>query len=495
MTRSSVRFLHRGEVVSLTDVGANETLLDYLRLRRHACGTKEGCAEGDCGACTVALGSLQDGRLEYAPVNACICLLGMVDGTELVVVEDLAGADGTLHPVQDALLRHHGSQCGFCTPGIVMSLFTLYHAGGRPDRQAVNDALAGNLCRCTGYRPIVDAALEACTDAPRDAFAARRAATAEHLAALDDGEDLFVGDEAAGFFAAPATVDALARLYARHPDATLVAGATDVGLWITKQLRALPKIIHLGRVAGLADIRETERGFHIGAGVTHARAEPAMAAIDPDLAELLRRFGGKQVRAVGTIGGNIANGSPIGDSMPALIALGTMLHLRRGKATRSMPLEDYFIDYGKQDRAPGEFVTGIDVPRLKPDQVFRCYKISKRFDQDISAVLAAFRFTLVQQRVVEARAAFGGMAATPKRATVTEAALKGLMLADQRGWDAACEALASDFQPIDDMRASARYRLETAQALLLKALHESGGEASAATRLVGLRPGEASRAA
>ena len=294
---------------------------------------------------------------------------------------------------------------------------------------------------------------------------------------------------------APATVDALARLYARHPDATLVAGATDVGLWITKQMRALPKIVHLGRVAGLADIRETERGFHIGAAVTCARAERAMAAIDPDLVELFRRFGGKQVRAMGTLGGNIANGSPIGDSMPALIALGTRLHLRRGEATRSMPLEDFFIDYGKQDLAQGEFVTGIDVPRLKAGEVFRCYKISKRFDQDISAVLGAFRFTLEGRRVADARVAFGGMAATPKRAAATEAALKGLRLEDGRGWDAACEALATDFRPIDDMRASARYRLETAQALLRKALHEAGGEASAATRLVGLRPGEAQRAA
>ncbi len=495
MTRSSVRFLHRGEVVSLTDVGANETLLDYLRLRRDACGTKEGCAEGDCGACTVALGTLQDGRLEYAPVNACICLLGMIDGKELVAVEDLVGLDGALHPVQDAVLRHHGSQCGFCTPGIVMSLFTLYHTGGRADRQAVNDTLAGNLCRCTGYRPIVDAALEACAGAPRDAFAAHRAATVERLAALDDGEGLFIGDEATGFLAAPATVDALARLYARHPDATLVAGATDVGLWITKQLRALPKVILLGRVAGLAEMRETEQGFYFGAGVTHAQAEPAMAAIDPDLVELLRRFGGKQVRAVGTLGGNIANGSPIGDSMPALIALGTTLHLRRGEAMRSMPLEDFFVDYGKQDRAPGEFVTGIDVPRLKTGEIFRCYKISKRFDQDISAVLGAFRFTVETGRITHARVAFGGMAATPKRAAATEAALGGVRLESPHNWDAACEALASDYQPIDDMRASAGYRLETAQALLRKALHEAGGEASAATRLLGLRPEDTERAA
>ena len=495
MTRSSVRFLHQGEVVSLSDVAPGETLLDHLRLRRHACGTKEGCAEGDCGACTVALGTVSDGRLAYEPVNACICLLGMIDGKELVAVDDLAGPDGALHPVQDAMLRHHGSQCGFCTPGIVMSLFTLYHDGVRCDRQAVNDTLAGNLCRCTGYRPIVDAALEACDGAPRDAFAARGAATVERLSALDDGEDLFIGDEATSFLAAPASVDALASLYARHPEATLVAGATDVGLWITKQLRALPKIILLGRVAGLADLRESGRGFHIGATVTYAQAEGAMAAIDPDLAELFRRIGGRQIRAVGTIGGNIANGSPIGDTMPALIALDTTLHLRRGQATRSLPLEDFFIDYGKQDRAPGEFVTGIDVPRLEPGEVFRCYKISKRFDQDISALLGAFRFTVEGGRVALARVAFGGMAATPKRAAATEAALEGLPLDDPQTWDAACAALATDFRPIDDMRASARYRLETAQALLQKALHEAGGEASAATRILGLRPEEAERAA
>ena len=359
----------------------------------------------------------------------------------------------------------------------------------------MNDALAGKslpLHRLPAHRRCCAGSLRG---APGDAFAARRAATADSLAALDDGEDIFVGDEATGFFAAPATVDALARLYARHPDATLVAGATDVGLWITKQLRALPKIIHLGRVAGLAEIRETARGFHFGAGVTHARAESAMAAIDPDLFELFRRFGGKQVRAVGTLGGNIANGSPIGDSMPALIALGATLHLRRLDATRSMPLEDFFVDYGTQDRAPGEFVSGIDVPRLVPGEVFRCYKISKRFDQDISGLLGAFRFTVEAGRVVRARVAYGGMAATPKRAAATEAALKGVELADRDGWDAACVTLAADFRPIDDMRASARYRLETAQALLNKALHEAGGEASAATRLVGLRPEGTERAA
>ncbi len=494
MTRASIKFLYRGDVVELADVGPNEILLDYLRLRRGARGTKEGCAEGDCGACTVALGTLQDGVVRYEPVNSCIQLLGMIDGKELIAVEDLSDDAGRLHPVQDAMLRYHGSQCGFCTPGIVMSLFTLYHSGEEPDRRTVNDWLAGNLCRCTGYRPIVDAAREVCAGTPSDRFSARRAATAKQLAALDDGEDVSIGDDTA-FFAAPASIDALAALYARHPDATLVSGATDVGLWITKQLRVLPKIIHLGRVAGLSDIRATDNGYHIGAGATYAQAEQVLADIDPDLAELLRRLGAKQVRAAGTLGGNIANGSPIGDTPPALIALGAELHLRRAKITRSLPLEDFFIDYGRQDRGPGEFVAAIEVPRLRDTEVFRCYKIAKRFDQDISALLGAFKFKLEGAHIADARIAYGGMAATPKRAHAAEAALKGKKLSNESECATACEALADDFQPIDDMRASAAYRQQTARALLEKALHEANGEAKTATRVFGPQAGELGDAA
>ncbi|MFP6749210.1 MAG: xanthine dehydrogenase small subunit [Alphaproteobacteria bacterium] len=492
MARGTVRFLHRGAVVELSDVGPNETLLDYLRLRRHAFGTKEGCAEGDCGACTVALGSPRPGGVSYRPINACIQLLGMIDGKELVTVEDLSDGDGRPHPVQAAMLRHHGSQCGFCTPGIVMSLFTLYHLpdGKAADRRAVNDYLAGNLCRCTGYRPIVDAGREACAGPADDQFSARSAATARRLTALDDGEDVRIGG-GASFFAAPASIDSLARLYLAHPDAVLVAGATDVGLWITKQLRQLPKIIHLGRVAELAEVRVSDQGCHIGAGASYEMAEVALAAIDPDLGEVLRRLGAKQVRAAGTVGGNIANGSPIGDMPPALIALGAELHLRQGEAERSLALEDYFIDYGKQDRGRGEFITGIDVPRLAGDEMFRCYKISKRFDQDISALLGAFKFRIVDGHIAHARIVFGGMAATPKRAKATEAALRGLALSDEPAWMAAGEVLAKDYRPIDDMRASAAYRLATAQALLVKARHEMNGRGGASMRLTGQRPGEA----
>jgi xanthine dehydrogenase small subunit len=488
MARGAIKFLHRGAVVELSQVGTNETLLDYLRLRRDAFGTKEGCAEGDCGACTIALGSLRDGQVTYQPINACIQLLGMIDGKELVTVEDLGGGEDGLHPVQASMLRHHGSQCGFCTPGIVMSLFTLYHQDGAADRAGVNDYLAGNLCRCTGYRPIVDAGREACAGTPNDQFSARRAETSRRLAALNDGEDLFMGD-GKGFFAAPASIDSLAELYLRHPDAVIVAGATDVGLWITKQMRVLPKVIHLGRAAGLDQVQETAKGCYIGAGATYVQAEGALAAIDPDLGEVLRRIGAKQVRAAGTVGGNIANGSPIGDTPPALIALDARLHLRRGDDERSLPLEDYFIDYGKQNRRPGEFVAGVQVPRLGADEIFRCYKISKRFDQDISAVLGAFKFKLEGNKIASARIAFGGMAATPKRAPGVEAALKGLALGDEAAWLAAAEVLARDYTPIDDMRASAVYRMQTAQALLLKAMHEAGGAASASMRVIGHRVG------
>lgn len=483
--RNKVRFLRRGEVVELTAMAPMRTLLDYLRLEEASRGTKEGCGEGDCGACTVSLGSLKEGRLVYEPVNACILLLGQVDGKEVVTVDDLSQG-GRLHPIQQAMVDSHGSQCGFCTPGFVMSLFALYQAGVAADRQVVVDQLAGNLCRCTGYRPIVEAALASCTGRPDDAWSKARSETEAMLAGLDDGSDLFIGDDTR-FFAAPARDEALAQLTEKYPDAVLLSGATDVGLWITKQLREIGKIIHLGRMRSLRRVAETADAVTLGAAVTYAEAEHGLGAIDPDLAELLRRIGSKQVRASGTVGGNIANGSPIGDTPPALIALGSELELRKGTVTRAVALEDFFIAYGKQDRAPGEIVAAVRVPKLKRDEAFRCYKITKRFDQDISSVLGAFKFTLAGRRIVSARIAYGGMAATPKRAAKTEAAVENLSLDDAAGWDKAADCLAEDFQPIGDHRASADYRGQTARALLIKALTEISGEATRNTRVMGVR--------
>ncbi|WP_413988052.1 xanthine dehydrogenase small subunit [Labrys okinawensis] len=484
--RNSVRYLRNDVVEIIEELDPRETLLDHLRLSKLAVGTKEGCNEGDCGACTVVLGRIRDGELHYEPVNACITLTGMVDGCEVITVEDLAEGE-MLHPVQQAMVDHHGSQCGFCTPGIVMSLFALYQDGARPvTRQATTDQLAGNLCRCTGYRPIIDAAQSACAAPPADRFARARAGKRQALINLQDEMDVFVGDEQR-FFAAPASVDALARLYLQHPDATLVAGATDVGLWITKQLRDLKKIIWLGRVAKLDRLTIADDGVSMGATVTHSCALPALAAIDPDLGELMRRFGSTQVRASGTVGGNIANGSPIGDLAPALIALGARLYLRRGEEGRALLLEDFFVGYGKQDRQPGEFVVGLAVVKPGEDEAFRCYKISKRFDEDISAVMGAFKFTLAEGQIVSARVAFGGMAATPKRGLHTEAALAGIELDDSSNWGRALDALAVDYQPISDMRASASYRNEVARALLMRALVEIAGAESSETRLTGHR--------
>ncbi|WP_075215990.1 xanthine dehydrogenase small subunit [Mongoliimonas terrestris] len=486
--RDSVRFIRQGRVVELKSFGPTETLLDHLRLTERACGTKEGCNEGDCGACTVAVGTHEDGKVVYRPVNACILFVGQLDGKEIVTVEDIAGSGG-LHPVQQAMVDHHGSQCGFCTPGIVMSLFALYQDAGRatpPPRAVIDEWLSGNLCRCTGYRPIVEAARTALSAPPDDMFTRSAEATGGVLQFLADAEDVFVGTDQR-FFAAPRSVEALAALYERHPDATLVAGATDVGLWITKQFRPVEKVIHLGRVDGLDRIEDVGPAVIIGATATYEAATDALAGIDPDIGAVVRRIGSRQVRASGTIGGNIANGSPIGDTPPMLIALGATLELVSAKANRAVPLEDFFIAYGRQDRQPGEFVAGVLVPKLKAGQVFRAYKISKRFDQDISAVMGAFLFTLADGVITEARIAFGGLAGTPKRAAAVEARLIGVAPGSAAAWSPAMEAFAEDFQPLTDMRASAHYRLETARALLGKALLETAGAPTTRTRVIGQR--------
>jgi xanthine dehydrogenase small subunit len=486
--RPALRFRFRGRDVALDRFSPRATLLDWLREEQGATGTKEGCAEGDCGACTVVLAALRRGKLTYEAVNACILLLGQIDGAELITVEDLPEGE-RLHPVQQAMVDYHGSQCGFCTPGIVMSLFAAYHSGAPATSASLCDQLAGNLCRCTGYRPILAAGLATCDGAPTDRFAATAAERAAALAALADDADLFVGDEGR-FFAAPASLDSLAALYLRYPDATLVAGATDVGLWITKQLRDLKRVIGLGRVSGLDAIDDrSDRPLSLGASVSLAEATPLLSAIHSDLGELMRRFGSIQVRVSGTVGGNIANGSPIGDLAPALIALGGRVILRKGPATRTLALEDFFIAYGKQDRAPGEFVLALEAPRLLDGQHYRALKVSKRFDEDISAVMMAIRLDVDRRRITGARIAFGGMAATPKRAADTEKALIGASLDEPVSWRPSCAALSAEFTPLTDQRASAAYRMTVAANLIEKALIEIAG-ASAPTRIGALHAAE-----
>ncbi|MDC7789074.1 xanthine dehydrogenase small subunit [Rhodoplanes sp. TEM] len=501
MSRDSIQFIRQGRVVSVRGFAPRTTVLDWLRLDERSTGTKEACAEGDCGACTVVLARRRGDRIVYEPINSCIAFLGQIDGAELITVEDLAGSgpdgtgpeqNGVLHPVQAALASGHGSQCGFCTPGIVMSLFAHYHrVSGAPSRQEIADVLAGNLCRCTGYRPIVDAAVASLAAPAADRFARTAPERLAALAALDDGADVFVGD-ATSFFAAPASEDALAALLEQHPDATIVAGATDVGLWVTKKLAALPKIVHLGRVAGLDAVADTAQTLTLGAAVPLERARPLLGAIDPDIGELMRRFGSTQVRTSGTVGGNIANGSPIGDLAPVLIALGATIELRKGDRVRTLPVERFFLAYGKQDREAGEIVRRLIVPKPSADTRLRVFKITKRMDEDISAVMGAFAITLQGDRIAAARIAFGGMAGVPKRAAAVEAALADAPLADPATWRGAADKIGDDFTPLTDQRGTAAYRLQAAKSIVIKALAEIAGVPDATTRV---RPREVARVA
>ncbi len=453
---SGIAFLLNGTPVELSGASPTQTLLDWLREERGLCGTKEGCNEGDCGACTVMV---TDASGSHA-LNACILFLPQLHGKAVRTVEGIAGPGGALHPVQEAMVTHHGSQCGFCTPGFVVSMATAHLNGDR----AHDDVLAGNLCRCTGYAPIIRAA-EAAEAAPVPDWMKTDAGFL--LAEIPRGSR-----GSAPGLCRPATTDELADWYIAHPEATLIAGATDVGLWVTKQLRDLSPVAFLGGIEDLKRIAPQGDTIRIGAGVTIEALRQAMAGPHPALAEMLRRFASLQVRNAATIGGNIANGSPIGDGPPALIALGATLHLRRGEARRSLPLEAFFLDYRKQDRQPGEFVEAVTIPAHAP--ALRIYKLSKRFDQDISAVCGGFNVTVQDGRVTGARIAFGGMAGIPKRAAAAEAALAG------QAWTedtvrAAMAAMDADFTPLSDMRASADYRRRTAQAMLLRYFHDLAG--------------------
>ena len=475
--RSEIRFILNGRDVSVSDVGADRTLLDFLRLDRRLTGTKEGCAEGDCGACTVLVGRLTRDGLRYDPVNACIRFLASLDGCHVVTVEHLAGAEGGLHPVQQAMVDHHGSQCGFCTPGFVMSLYALWMEVPEPTEAQVETALQGNLCRCTGYAPIIRAAVAISRygSPAADPIARERQEITARLTALRDGSRVDTGPEGNRAIL-PADVDDLAACLLDHPGATIVAGATDVGLWVTKFLRPIGPAIFTGHLDGLKTVEMRDGALWIGAGASYSECQDMLTGAFPHLANYWDRIAGWQVRNMGTVGGNIANGSPIGDTPPVLIALGAEITLRKGDTRRVLPLQDFFVDYGKQDRQAGEFVEMIRVPLSQPGQRHAAYKISKRRDEDISSVAAGFRVTVQDGIISDARLAFGGMAATPRRAVAAEAALVGQAW-HETAFEAAAVALAGDFTPLTDWRASAEYRAAAAANLLRRFFHEQEGQA------------------
>jgi xanthine dehydrogenase small subunit len=461
----SISFALNGAITAVRHIAPTKMVLNFLREDLGKTGTKEGCAEGDCGACTVVLGELQGDRLAMKTVNACVQFVPTLDGKALFTVEHLRQLDGTLHPVQAAMVACHGSQCGFCTPGFVMSLWALYlvHArqGSRPTPAQIRTALTGNLCRCTGYRPILDAG-EQMFALPTVAFDSE--AVCETLKSLRRSESLVYAYEGQRFYA-PQSLAELTRLRAAHPQATLLAGGTDVGVWVTKQLRTLGDIISIGQVAELTEIRDEAGVLRIGAGVSLTDSYAALVQYYPQLTDMWKRFASVPIRNAGTLGGNVANGSPIGDALPGLIALGARVVLRTSEGARVLPMEDLYVAYMQKAMQPDEVVEAIEVPWPSPAVQFRTYKVSKRYDSDISAVCAAFAIKVERGTIMEARVAFGGMAAIPQRARHTEAALAG------KPWTettlrAARAALATDYTPLTDMRATAAYRMQVAQNLL-----------------------------
>jgi xanthine dehydrogenase small subunit len=459
MNTKPLRFFRRGEIVSLPAVETNRTLLEVLREDLHSCGTKEGCGEGDCGACTVVVAEADGAELKYSAINSCIRLAHSIDGMALWTVEDLAADDGGLHPTQQAMVDCHGSQCGFCTPGFVMSLFGQYQSktckGQTISRADAQGALSGNLCRCTGYRPILDAA-EAMQTLP-----VSHINESEVLSTLELIADIPRGLEANFTYMLPRSLSELLNLRAAHPKAQLVAGCTDVGLWVTKMHMQFAKVLDVTQVAELRRVEQYPHHIAIGAAVTLTDAFAALVADRPQLAEFAHRFAGLPVRNSGTLGGNVANGSPIGDSMPLLIALGANVVLMRqsGKKQvhRELRLEDLYTGYRTNVMAPDEVLAWIKVPKATKAEFSRVYKISKRFEDDISAVCLAINVTIVDGQVRSASIGAGGVAATPVRARKAEAALIG------QPWSPATihqamQTLRGEFNPISDMRASAAYR-------------------------------------
>lgn len=459
-----IKFLLNGEEHCIHDVDPNTSVLDYVREHLLRTGTKEGCASGDCGACTVVLGEVDGRKIKYSAINSCIALLGSLHGKQLITVEDLQDGQ-TLHPVQQAMVDCHGSQCGFCTPGFVMSMFAYRKNNAQPDRDSINEALGGNLCRCTGYRPIIDAAVQMYEAPLEDQFSAREADTVAALNKLNvDKTGVELTGNGKKYFA-PDHIKALADLLLQYPHAKLVVGGTDLSLELTQLLHEFEVLIYTGRVKELLQVEDSGDAIEIGAAVSYNDCKDVLTAQYPDLRELIERLGSRQIRNQGSIGGNVGNASPIGDMPPVLIALGAHLVLRQGGATRVIPVADYFVSYKVTAQQPSEFIERIIVPKARPGYLFKAYKISKRLEDDITATLGVFHIKLESGMVTDVRIAFGGMAEIPKRATHCEGALL------DRPWTqetiaAAMAALAEDFTPISDFRASADYRMQTSQNLL-----------------------------
>ena len=468
MTSNIIKFIHSERIIEIRNPDPNETLLNFVRTKLKKTGTKEGCAEGGCGACTVVLGELKNNDINYKAVNSCIAFLPTLAGKQLILVEDLISEKNLLHPVQEAMVKYHGSQCGFCTPGFIMSLFSMFKNYTKLKNEIINDSIAGNLCRCTGYKPIIKAAKSLNSKNKVDHFYKNKKKTISLLKKIGN-ESIAIYNKGKRYFA-PRYVSELKKTIKRNTNSQLLSGGTDLSLLVTKDRKDINSIIYMNSIKELNYIKNNNKYIEVGATTPLTDFEIYIKKYYPDFNKILKRYGSIQIRNVATIAGNIATASPIGDNLPLLLALDSKVVLQGIKKNKIIPINDFFINYRKTKLKEGQFIHSIRIPIFNKN-IFKAYKISKRFDDDISSVCAAFNLTIENKKIKDIKIAYGGMAATPKRAIYCERVLLKSLITNKI-IDKAKNALEKDFAPISDMRASGKYRKIIAKNLLEKCFLE-----------------------
>ena len=468
MSSNKINFVWENKICSASNPDPNETILNYVRLKLKKTGTKEGCAEGGCGACTVVLGELKNNNIIYKAINSCISFVPSLEGKELILVEDLVSKNGSLHPVQDAMIKYHGSQCGFCTPGFVMSLFAMYKNFSSYNYENIQDSISGNLCRCTGYRPIIDAAKSLNNVSRSDKFYKNKKKTLNLLKKIRM-ENLSLKNGNKKYFS-PKSINELQKIIKKNPNPIFLSGATDLSLIVTKERKEINNIISLNSIKELKFIKERNSNIEVGAATSLIEFELFIKKYYPDFNSILKRYGSVQIRNVATMAGNIATASPIGDTLPLLLSLDAKLVLQKESNKTILPLKNFFISYRKTRLKKGQFIHSIIIPIFKKN-IFKAYKISKRIDDDISSVCASFNLEIINKKIKKVKIAYGGMAPIPKRAINCEKILTNSLFSEET-FKKAEKKLEKDFAPIDDMRASKDYRMEIAKNLLTKCFIE-----------------------
>ena len=468
MTSSIIKFVYQNQIIEVKNPNPNETLLNYIRTKLKKTGTKEGCAEGGCGACSVVLAEFKDNKINYFSVNSCIVFLPTLQGKQLILVEDLVNENGSLHPVQQAMVNSHGSQCGFCTPGFVMSLFSMYKNYSRFNDDLIKENISGNLCRCTGYKPIIKAAKSLNKKNKNDQFSKNKKNVIQLLKKINN-ESIVIFNKDKRYFA-PRYVQELKKILKKNINSHLLSGGTDLSLVVTKERKDIDSIIYMNSINELNYIKNTNKYIEIGASTPLTKFENYIQKYYPDFNSILKRYGSVQIRNVATMAGNIATASPIGDTLPLLLSLDAKVVLKDIKKTKVVPLNEFFLDYRKTKLKKGQFIESVKIPFF-PKNIFKAYKISKRFDDDISSVCASFNLEMINKKIKNIKIAYGGMASIPKRAKNCEKVLLNSQITEEV-IEKAKKALEQDFKPISDMRASGKYRITVAKNLLKKCFLE-----------------------